>query len=448
MNFISRIILFLVLIPALYGAGERDFVVQFEKYSDYNSATEEHLRDLYNQQQGFFRLPGSQYGRKCRVILTKAAPPGEILVTPQNGGWQIEFDHTAGEWRQDRRFIARLLGIFFVARHTAEPPPERDFMPRWIVSGILHRIESKRGSAQLMKRNQDFAVSRAIFADDGNLPDFKELTKLPADLLEQPGIIRVWTDEFSRLLLEHCLKITSPKHNPLLQYTKASLKGMNEELAFEQYFSPHFLREAMRTPRLVDNFGLGAWNRMPPPVKVQRYLEHQTFRMVFNNFHPQPVRELHKQFTAWSKINLPVPEAKPGTPPETFDMANYPALLDDHPHAPETLPRKLRELRSVAADGDLEFKEAVQQLGMILHEMQKNPSSPSWSAARRYRKQFPLIPETLVRRQMIEKVLKETDEAYRSPARFYEEAIRESLCRQPGETPRITELLDKAEKAY
>ena len=129
-------------------------------------------------------------------------------------------------------------------------------------------------------------------------------------------------------------------------------------------------------------------------------------------------------------------------------MANYPALLDDHPHAPETLPRKLRELRSVAADGDLEFKEAVQQLGMILHEMQKNPSSPSWSAARRYRKQFPLIPETLVRRQMIEKVLKETDEAYRSPARFYEEAIRENLRRQPGETPRIAELLDKAEKAY
>jgi hypothetical protein len=80
--------------------------------------------------------------------------------------------------------------------------------------------------------------------------------------------------------------------------------------------------------------------------------------------------------------------------------------------------------------------------------MKKNPSSPSWSAARRYRKQFPLIPETLVRRQMIEKVLKETDEAHRSPARFYEEAIRESMRRFPGETKRVSELLDHAEKQY
>ncbi len=447
MKFISRIILFLVLMPVLRGAGEQEFAVFFAKHNEYSIAVEQDLKDLYLQIQNLFRIKGEQEARGCRFLLTGAVPPGELLVTAQKGYWQIEFDHKAGNWQQDRSFLARLTGSIFAARYTSNPPSEKAVMPRWIVAGILHRIESKRGSAQLMKRNQDFAVSRALFAGDSRLPDFKELTKLPASLTDAPGIIQVWTDEFSRLLLDVCSELNG-RGNPLRSYTAAMMYGSgNAELLFEQHFSPHLLKRSFRTP-LAGRFGLDAWNRMPPPVKVQRYLEYIASRRVFNHFHPQPVRELHKQFAAFRKINLPVPEAKPGTPPETFDMEKYPDLLENHPHAPKTLSRKIRELRSAAEGGDIEFREALQQLGLTLHEMRRDPDDPPWRAVRRYRKQFPLVMQTLKRREKIEKFLLETEERFRSPACFYEEAIRESMRRFPGETPRLTELLDKVEKQY
>ena len=231
-------------------------------------------------------------------------------------------------------------------------------------------------------------------------------------------------------------------------YTAAFLDPkVNGELAFEQYLSPHLLKQAHNSA-VMNRFGLDTWNRMPPPVKVQRYLEYSVYRRVFNQFHPQPVRELHKQFAAFRKINLPVPEAKPGTPPETYDMADYPTLLNDHPHAPKTLLRKIRELRSVAEGGDIEFRELLTMLGRTMHEMQKSPSSPPWHSSRNYRKLFPQIPKSLERRRQIEAFLEDVEIQHRSPARFYEEAIMESTRRQPGETPRITELLDKAEEQF
>ena len=450
MNLISRIILFAaaaLLFPALYGAGERELAVQFAKHEDFSSAAADEVRELYRHVQQVYRLRGKPAVRNCRVMLTKAAPPGEIVVTQKRDYWLIEFDHTA-DWQRDRRFIARLAGIFFTAACTDAPPPKRDFMPRWIIAGILHRIGTKKGSEQLMRRNQDFIVSRALFSGDRRLPDFKELTKLPASLTESPGIIQVWTDEFSRLLLDICTALTGPSQNPLREYTAAYLgSDINSEVAFETYLSPHLLLRALRSP-VSNNYTLGEWNRMPPPAKVRLYLEYTVYRRVFNNFHPQPVRELYKQFAAYRKINLPVPDAEPGTPPETFDMADYPKLLKNHPHAPATIVRKMGELGSVAEGGDMEFRDALHKLWQVLREMQKDPSDPSRRAVRDYHRQFQLIPQVLVRRQQIEHFLDEVYVQYRSPARFYEEAIRESMRRFSGETKRVSELLDHAEKQY
>jgi hypothetical protein len=242
--------------------------------------------------------------------------------------------------------------------------------------------------------------------------------------------------------------LTGPSQNPLREYTAAYLESdINSEVAFETYLSPPLLLRALRSP-VSNNYTLEEWNRMPPPAKVRLYLEYTVYRRVFNNFHPQPVRELYKQFAAYRKINLPVPDAEPGTPPETFDMADYPKLLENHPHAPATIVRKMGELGLVAEGGDMEFRDALHKLWLVLREMQKDPSDPSRSAVRDYHRQFRLIPQVLVRRQQIEHFLDEVYEQYRSPARFYEEAIRESMRRFPGETKRVSELLDHAEKQY
>ena len=102
MNLISRIILFAaaaLLFPALYGAGERELAVQFAKHEDFSSAAADEVRELYRHVQQVYRLRGKPAVRNCRVMLTKAAPPGEIVVTQKRDYWLIEFDHTA-DWQR------------------------------------------------------------------------------------------------------------------------------------------------------------------------------------------------------------------------------------------------------------------------------------------------------------------------------------------------------------
>lgn len=449
MRFISRIIfLFAVLMPFCGMAGP-DFSVHFARLGDQSPETEQFLRELHNGFQQVYRLRGNnRSNRACKIVITGAVPPGEIQITPKPDHWLIEFDNSLPGWQQNRKFLSRLMGIFFAAKYTRVNSVQEDFFPRWITAGILHRLESRKSTAQLVRRNQDYAISRALIAGGRPLPDFRQLTVLPPELTDQKNIVQVWFDEFSRLLLENCISCTTPEQNPMRNYTAALMQtGKNREIIFEQHFAAPFLAKAAKSP-LPEQTGLDKWNYLPPPVKVQKYLEYMVYKICFNNYFPQPVRELHKQFAAFRKLSLTKPDAAPGTPPETFDMENYPDLLKNHPNAPATLIRKINELRTTAEGGDIEFRETLQKLSLAMQKMQKDPSDPPWRAIREYRQIFPQVPAVLERRLKIEKYLEKTEEEFRSPALFYQDAIRESMLRQPGETPRITELLDQTEKKF